>query len=82
MAFIKLSSGKYVQVTPEQGARIWQILNCEIEPKSDAEADKVSQVDKVILNRHNPVTPMSYLVRYPDTVAGDGEYAVMLGVRK
>lgn len=82
MAFLKLSDGRYITVTAEQGAHIWQVLNCEIEPKSDEEADKIGQVDRVILNRHNPITPVSYLKSFPDTIAHDGEYARMLGVRK
>lgn len=82
MAFLKLSDGRYITVTAEQGAHIWLVLNCEIEPKSDEEADKISQVDRVILNRHNPITPSSYLKSFPDIVAHDRNYASMLGVRK
>jgi len=82
VAFIKLSSGQYRTVTAEQGSYIWQVLNNEVEPRDEQDADRISQVEKVILNRHNPCTPMSYLQRHPDTAASDGEYAVMLGIRR
>lgn len=82
MAFIRLSNGKYRTVTAEQGSYIWQVLNNEVEPRDEQDADRISQVEKVILNRHNPCTPMSYLVANPDIAESDKEYATMMGIRR
>lgn len=80
MAYIKTRDNHYVKVTPEQGNRIWLLLNNELQPRDQAESDKLDRVEQVILNKQNPSTPLSYLVAHPSVDVPDS-YAGVLGVR-
>lgn len=83
MAYKKLSDGTYHSISPTEGARIWQVLMCEIAPLSDTDADAISQVADVILNKRSPDTPLSYKQAYRSRSSPtDGtDYASVLGVR-
>lgn len=79
MAYLKTTAGRYVKVTPEQGNKLWLLCNGELEPTAEEE-EKLSRIDRIILNSNNPSTPLSYLVAHSGAVVGD--YAEAMGVRK
>jgi hypothetical protein len=61
MAIADLINGKRITLTPQQGLRVWQILNGEREAKEN-EVEFVSSVKAVYLNR--TTAPASYIEKY------------------
>lgn len=61
MAFILLKNRQAKSVSPEQGAKIWRIMNKEIKG-TKRQVVFVSQIDKLYLNTDN--APSSYLKHY------------------
>jgi hypothetical protein len=78
MAYIVTVDRKLVPVTPEQGNKLWKLSQGELEPTA-AEEEKLSRIDRIILNSSNPSTPLSYIVAHSGAVVGD--YAVAMGKR-
>lgn len=68
MALIQYSDGGGSAVKPEQAARIWLILNGELEGEP-AEQAIALRTRQVLMDWKHPATPESYLVAHRHVVA-------------
>jgi hypothetical protein len=59
MAYIRFNTGKTGTVSHDKGIAIWQVLNGEVEPENDAQAQFIASIQNIYLDRHN--APESYL---------------------
>jgi hypothetical protein len=80
MSFIVFHDHTSVNVTPEKGLHIWQVLCGEQEPENEQQAEFIAQIERIYLNRKN--APASYLAMYPEPLEIKDSYASTLGVRK